>query len=59
MYYGLRIGMGYEAAMRQPVGRMRELMALEQIKREGARYVDDREYDPETMTVRDIFPEYK
>ena len=51
--------MGYEAAMRQPVGRMRELMALEQIKREGAVYVDDRQYDPDTMTVRDIFPDYK
>lgn len=59
MYYGLRIGMSYEATMRQPVSRMRELIALEQIKMEGACYVDDREYDPNSMSVDDIFPDYK
>ena len=53
------MGMGYEAAMRQPVGRMRELMALEQIKREGASYVDNRQYNPDSMSVADLFPDYK
>lgn len=53
------MGMSYEAAMRQPVGLMLELTALDQIKREGARYVDDRKYNPETMRVSDIFPDYK
>jgi hypothetical protein len=51
LWYALRIGMDYEAAMRQPTGRIRLLIAIEQVKTEGARFVDLRPYDPATMDL--------
>lgn len=51
LWYALRMGFGYEAAMRQPVGRLRLLTAMEQVKCEGAVFVDKREYNPRTMDL--------
>ncbi len=37
LWYGLRIGLSYDAAMSLPFGRLADLIAIEQIKTEGAK----------------------
>lgn len=37
IWYGLKIGLSYREALDIPVGELRDLIAVEQIKREGAR----------------------
>lgn len=59
LWYALRIGMSYEAAMRQPIKRLELLTAIQQVKCEGMKFVDNREYKPEKMTVKDLFPDIK
>ena len=44
--------------MDQPVALLRSMMAIEQIKREGARYVPPKlkVFDSETMDIWELFP---
>ena len=56
LWYALRIGLGYEEALRQTTGRLRLLMAITQVKTEGAEFVDNREFDPETMELEEFIP---
>ena len=37
LWYGLKIGLGYERTMYMPVGELLSLAAVEQIKHEGAK----------------------
>lgn len=63
MWYALRIGFTYEEALLQPVSRVLTLMAIEQIKVEGAQLVETIDvFDNETMDEHDlalIFPDWK
>ena len=67
MWYALKIGFSWEEALDQPVGRLLTLMAIEQIKHEGAQIAgevfgslgDDDVFDNETMDIDEIFPELK
>lgn len=63
MWYALRIGFTYEEALLQPVSRVLTLMAIEQIKVEGAQLVETIDvFDNETMDENDlalIFPDWK
>lgn len=67
MWYALKIGFTYEEAMLQPVSRVLTLMAIEQIKHEGAQIAgevfgslgDDDVFDNETMDIDEIFPDLK
>ena len=56
MWYALRIGFSYEEALDQPVSRILTLMAIEQIKCEGARLAEDPidVFDNETMDEYDL-----
>ena len=56
LWYALRMGMTYADAMRQPVGRLRLLTAMEQVKCEGARFRDLREFDPERDDLDEFLP---
>ena len=57
MWYALRIGFTYEEAMLQPVARVLTLMAIEQIKVEGARETCSLDvFDNETMDIDQVFP---
>ena len=57
LWYALRMGMTYSEAMRQPVGRLRLLAAMQQVKCEGMKFTDRREFDPETDDLEEICPE--
>ena len=64
MWYALRIGFSYEEALDQPVSRILTLMAIEQIKHEGAELFEKTidVFDNETMDEHDlalIFPDWK
>lgn len=59
LWYGLKVGLGYEAALRQPLGRILDLMAIEQVKHEGAELKDNRRFDPDEMTLEDLIPDLK
>lgn len=67
MWYALKIGFSWEEALDQPVGRLLTLMAIEQIKNEGAQIAgevfgslgDDDVFDNETMDIDEIFPDLK
>lgn len=61
MWYALRIGFSYEEALDQPVSRVQTLMAIEQIKCEGARFAEDpfAVFDSETMDIDEVFPNWK
>lgn len=50
------MGMEYDVAMRWPMGKLSDLMAIQQIKEEGAKWIDIRIYDPETMNSYDAIP---
>ena len=58
------MGFSYEEALDQPVSRVLTLMAIEQIKHEGARLAgtdpwDEIDvFDNETMDIDQIFPPY-
>lgn len=61
MWYALRIGFSYEEALRQPVSRILTLMAIEQIKAEGAHPAGQglgefEVFDNETMDIDELFP---
>ena len=56
LWYALRMGYSYEAAMRQPVGRLRLLTAIQQVKTEGMKFRDLREFDPERDELEDFLP---
>ena len=61
MWYALKIGLTYSEAMDQPVSRILTLMAIEQIKHEGARLARDPNevFDNETMDILEVFPDLK
>ena len=42
--------------MRQPTGRLRLMMAIEQYKTERAHFVDNREFDPESDELEEFIP---
>ena len=56
MWYALKIGFSYEEALIQPVSRVLTLMAIEQIKHEGARLSEDvlDVFDNETMDITEF-----
>lgn len=61
MWYALHMGFSYEEALRQPVSRVLTLMAIEQIKAEGARPAGEglgefEVFDNETMDIDELFP---
>ena len=62
MWYALKIGLTYNEAMDQPVSRILTLMAIEQIKHEGARLAGSEPwneidvFDNETMDIDQVFP---
>lgn len=57
----MRVGFSYEEALLQPVSRVLTLMAIEQIKCEGAKLAEDPVdvFDPETMDIDRVFPDWK
>lgn len=68
MWYALKIGFTWEEALDQPVGRLLTLMAIEQIKHEGARIAgetpegglgEDDVFDSESMDIDEVFPDLK
>ena len=67
MWYALKVGFSWEEALDQPVGRLLTLMAIEQIKHEGAQIAgevigslwDDDVFDNETMDIDEVFPDLK
>lgn len=61
MWYAMRVGFSYEEALLQPVSRVLTLMAIEQIKCEGAKLAEDPVdvFDPETMDIDQVFPDWK
>ena len=61
MWYALRMGFGYEAALMQPVSRILTMMAIEQFKCEGARLAGDEidVFDPETMEISEVIPDLR
>ena len=56
LWYALRMGMTRAEAMRQPVGKLRLLTAIQQVKCEGAKFRDLREFDPERDDLEDFLP---
>lgn len=56
LWYALRMGMTHAEAMRQPVGTLRLLTAIQQVKTEGAKFRDLREFDPERDDLEDFLP---
>ena len=58
MWYALKIGFSYQEALDQPVAVLKSLMAVEQIKHEGATYVKPKlkVFDSETMDITELFP---
>lgn len=57
MWYALEIGFSYQEALLQPVSRVLTLMAIEQIKHEGAKLVEEIDvFDNDTMDIDLIFP---
>lgn len=55
MWYALHMGFSYEEALCQPVARVLTLMAIEQVKVEGARLVHELDvFDNETMDITAI-----
>lgn len=58
MWYALRIGFSYQEALDQPVSALKTLMAIEQVKTEGAQLVPKKieVFDNETMDIWEIFP---
>lgn len=61
MWYALRMGFSYTEALDQPVSRVLTLMAIEQIKCEGAELAEDEidVFDNETMDIDQVFPDWK
>ena len=61
MWYALKIGFTYEEAILQPVSRVLTLMAIEQIKHEGAKLAGEEidVFDNENMDIDRIFPDWK
>lgn len=61
MWYALHIGFSYQEALDQPVAVLQSLMAIEQIKMEGAKpalhQVDV--FDNETMDIWEAIPDLK
>lgn len=62
MWYALRIGFSYEEALLQPVSRVLTLMAIEQIKVEGAKQAGEGlgefdVFDSESMDIDEVFPD--
>lgn len=41
------------------MGKIKTLVAIEQIKVEGAKQLDTRVYDPDKDSSYDLFPDYK
>ena len=56
LWYALRMGLSYAEAMRQPVGMLRLLTAMQQVKTEGMKFRDCREFDPEKDDLEEICP---
>ena len=54
----MRAGFSYQEALDQPVAVLQSMMAIEQIKHEGARYVPPKlkVFDSETMDIWELFP---
>ena len=52
MWYGLRIGLTYQQANHIPLGELLDLIAIEQIKREGARLMEPQETLDDILNVR-------
>lgn len=52
MWYGLQAGLTYQETLDEPFGVVRDLMAIQQVKREGAHV---RHY----MTDEDIIPDVR
>jgi hypothetical protein len=50
------MGFSEAEAMRQPTGLLRLMAAMTQVKEEGARFTDQRVFDPETMDIDDFLP---
>ena len=44
MWYGLKIGLSYEAVFSIPMGELLDLIAVEQVKHEGAKLVNDADF---------------
>lgn len=60
MWYALRMGFTYQEAMDQPVSRVLTLMAIEQIKCEGAAEINQIDFfDPETMDISEVIPDLR
>ena len=56
LWYALRMGFTHAEAMRQPVGKLRLLTAIQQFKVEGAKLRDLREFNPEKDDLEDFLP---
>lgn len=56
LWYAMQSGLSREEALRIPTGEARLLSAIYQVKREGAHFVDNREFDPETMELENFIP---
>ncbi len=56
LWYALQTGFSRSEAMLMTTGEARLFMAMYQVKREGAHFVDNREFDPETMDLEEILP---
>lgn len=56
LWYALRVGLNHAEAMRQPVGKLRLLAAIQQVKCEGLKFQDLREFDPEKDELEDFLP---
>lgn len=60
MWYALRMGFTYQEALDQPVSRVLTLMAIEQIKCEGATEINQIDiFDPETMDISEVIPDLR
>lgn len=61
MWYAMRVGFSYDEALLQPVSRVLTLMAIEQIKHEGARLARDPNevFDNESQDILEVFPDLK
>ena len=57
MWYALKVGFSYQEALDIPVSVLQSMMAVEQIKHEGARFVHKVDvFDNETMDIWELFP---
>lgn len=61
MWYAMKIGFSYQEALDQPVSVLQTLMAIEQIKTEGARpaFSQVDVFDNETMDIWEAIPDLK